>query len=95
MAKKSKPKFVDIFPCIGQTSGVVLYQDKDGDQREVRLINFDTAMKRLKALIVSTGKPWDQLIELREHEEYGEYASVVGGVKGESALDALKALHKK
>jgi hypothetical protein len=54
MAKKPKAKFVDIFPCIGQTSGVVLYQDKDGDEREIRLINFDNAMKRLKALIVST-----------------------------------------
>ena len=95
MAKKPTAKFVDIFPCIGQKSGVVLYQDKDGDKREVRLINFETAMKRLKALIVSTGKPWDQLIELAEHDEYGEYAKVVGGIKGESALDALKALHKK
>lgn len=95
MAKKTKAKFVDIFPCIGQTSGVVLYQDKDGDEREIRLINFDSAMKRLKALITATGKPWDQLIEVRDHEEYGEYATVVGGVKGDSALDALKALHKK
>ena len=95
MAKKTKAKFVDIFPCVGQKSGVVLYQDKDGDQREVRLINYEIAMKRLKALIVATGKPWDQLIELAEHEEWGEYAKVVGGIKGDSALDALKALHKK
>lgn len=95
MAKKPKAKFVDIFPCLGQESGVVIYKDEDGDQREIRLIKYEAGMKRLKALIRATGKPWDQLIEIKDHEEYGEYATITGGVKGESALDALKALHKK
>ena len=95
MAKQPTAKLVDIFPCLGQESGVVIYQDEKGRQREIRLIKYKTGKKRLEALIRATGKPWDQLIEIKDHEEYGEYATVVGGVKGESALDALKALHKK
>ena len=58
-------------------------------------LKYEAGMKRLKALIRATGKPWDQLIEIKDHEAYGEYATITGAVKGESALDAHKALHKK
>ena len=90
----TKTKYLDIWPCEGQDSGVVLVKDAGGE-RDVRLPKYDRSMKRLKALIVATGKPWDKLVELVEHEEYGEYVKVVGGIKGKSALDSLKALHKK